>query len=256
MLRDPYKYFRVEGHELIDQLSQGALDLEKGPPAPDAVARLLRLAHTLKGAAGVVRQLEIGERAHALEARSRSFATCRVPCAIASTSCSPCSTRWGLDGAADATSGRRTPSQQVAPPMLASTGRRRSRPRSRWRGRGPHSTGRCGQTGANALITSSTSWWTSLPGHGSANPHGRHTPREGPIDGGGSARRGARWSGSWHGIDPSTASSTGRGLPNAPARPAARSRFWSGPSATWQDPRQAGRLRADGGEVRSYMRST
>jgi two-component system chemotaxis sensor kinase CheA len=67
MARDPYKYFRVEARELLDQLGQGALDLEKGVPAPDAVARLLRLAHTLKGAAGVVRQREIGNRAHALE---------------------------------------------------------------------------------------------------------------------------------------------------------------------------------------------
>jgi two-component system chemotaxis sensor kinase CheA len=67
MARDPYKYFRVEAHELLDQLGQGALDLEKGLPAPDAVARLLRLAHTLKGAAGVVRQKEIGSQAHALE---------------------------------------------------------------------------------------------------------------------------------------------------------------------------------------------
>ena len=67
MARDPYQYFRVEAQELLDQLSQGALDLEKGPPAPDAVARLLRLAHTLKGAARVVRQREIGDRSHALE---------------------------------------------------------------------------------------------------------------------------------------------------------------------------------------------
>jgi two-component system chemotaxis sensor kinase CheA len=67
MARDPYKYFRTEAQELLDELGQGALDLEKGLPAPDAVARLLRLAHTLKGAAGVVRQREISDRAHALE---------------------------------------------------------------------------------------------------------------------------------------------------------------------------------------------
>jgi two-component system, chemotaxis family, sensor kinase CheA len=67
MPRDPYQYFRVEAQELLDQLGQGALDLEKGPPVPDAVARLLRLAHTLKGAARVVRQREIGDRSHALE---------------------------------------------------------------------------------------------------------------------------------------------------------------------------------------------
>jgi two-component system chemotaxis sensor kinase CheA len=67
MARDPYKYFRVEAQELLDQLGQGALELEKGMPAPGAVARLLRLAHTLKGAAGVVRQREISDRSHALE---------------------------------------------------------------------------------------------------------------------------------------------------------------------------------------------
>jgi len=67
MSRDLYKYFRIEARELLDQLGQGALDLEKGLPAADAVARLLRLAHTLKGAAGVVRQREIGDRAHQLE---------------------------------------------------------------------------------------------------------------------------------------------------------------------------------------------
>jgi two-component system, chemotaxis family, sensor kinase CheA len=64
---DRYKYFRIEAREILEQLGQGALDLEKGAPAPDAVARLLRLAHTLKGAARVVKQPDIAEQAHALE---------------------------------------------------------------------------------------------------------------------------------------------------------------------------------------------
>lgn len=64
---DPYKYFRVEAHELLQQLGQGILDLEKGLPTEEAVPRLLRLAHTLKGAARVVKRLEIAENAHALE---------------------------------------------------------------------------------------------------------------------------------------------------------------------------------------------
>ena len=66
---DRYKYFRIEAREILEQLGRGALDLEKGEtgPAADAVASLLRLAHTLKGAARVVRQLEIGDDAHALE---------------------------------------------------------------------------------------------------------------------------------------------------------------------------------------------
>ena len=67
MAEDRYKYFRVEARDILDQLGQGALDLEKGAAAPDSVARLLRLAHTLKGAARVVKQPEIADRAHALE---------------------------------------------------------------------------------------------------------------------------------------------------------------------------------------------
>ncbi len=67
MARDPYRYFRIEARELLDGLTQGVLQLEKGIPAPDAVARLLRLAHTLKGAARVVKQPTIAELAHAIE---------------------------------------------------------------------------------------------------------------------------------------------------------------------------------------------
>jgi two-component system, chemotaxis family, sensor kinase CheA len=69
MATDPYRYFRVEARELLEQLGQGALDLEKRTPSPDDIARLLRLAHTLKGAARVVKQPEIAEHAHALEDR-------------------------------------------------------------------------------------------------------------------------------------------------------------------------------------------
>jgi two-component system chemotaxis sensor kinase CheA len=67
LAQDRYKYFRVEAREILDQLGQGALDLEKGESAAVSVARLLRLAHTLKGAARVVKQREIAECAHALE---------------------------------------------------------------------------------------------------------------------------------------------------------------------------------------------
>src|SRR3954469_4312557 len=63
---DPLRYFRVEARELIDQISSGVLELDQ-EPGPDPVARLLRFAHTLKGAARVVRQQEIAERAHAFE---------------------------------------------------------------------------------------------------------------------------------------------------------------------------------------------
>ena len=66
MSQDPLRYFRVEARELVDQISAGVLDLEQ-QPGPELVARLLRFAHTLKGAARVVRQQEIADRAHAFE---------------------------------------------------------------------------------------------------------------------------------------------------------------------------------------------
>jgi two-component system chemotaxis sensor kinase CheA len=64
--QDPLRYFRIEARELVDQISAGVLDLDQNH-GPDLVARLLRFAHTLKGAARVVRQPEIAERAHAFE---------------------------------------------------------------------------------------------------------------------------------------------------------------------------------------------
>jgi len=67
MTRDPYKYFRIEARELLDQLGKGVLDLEKGVHETDLMARLLRLAHTLKGAARVVKQPAIADLAHAIE---------------------------------------------------------------------------------------------------------------------------------------------------------------------------------------------
>src|SRR5258708_11528718 len=65
--RDKYKYFRIESRELLEGLSQGMLELEKGSPGKDLVGRILRLAHTLKGASRVVQQPEIAEIAHAIE---------------------------------------------------------------------------------------------------------------------------------------------------------------------------------------------
>jgi two-component system chemotaxis sensor kinase CheA len=67
MSKDPYRYFRVEARDLLEQLSRGMLDLEKSVDDAQAVPRLLRLAHTLKGAARVVRQREIADHAHAIE---------------------------------------------------------------------------------------------------------------------------------------------------------------------------------------------
>jgi two-component system, chemotaxis family, sensor kinase CheA len=67
MARDPYRYFKVEARELMDQLGKGALELEEGTAAPELIALMLRLAHTLKGAARAVKQREIADHAHAIE---------------------------------------------------------------------------------------------------------------------------------------------------------------------------------------------
>jgi two-component system, chemotaxis family, sensor kinase CheA len=65
--QDIYKYFRVEARELLENLGKGVLELEAGQPRAGLVPELLRLAHTLKGAARVVKQTEIAELAHAAE---------------------------------------------------------------------------------------------------------------------------------------------------------------------------------------------
>jgi two-component system chemotaxis sensor kinase CheA len=66
MTDDPLRYFRIEARELAEEMGRDVLRLEAAP-APDLVPRLLRLAHTLKGAARVVKQGEIAEQAHAIE---------------------------------------------------------------------------------------------------------------------------------------------------------------------------------------------
>jgi two-component system chemotaxis sensor kinase CheA len=67
MAADPYKYYRIEAQELLGHLHAGALALEKPSANAELVARLLRHAHTLKGAARVVKQLQMAEAAHAFE---------------------------------------------------------------------------------------------------------------------------------------------------------------------------------------------
>jgi two-component system chemotaxis sensor kinase CheA len=73
MARDPYKYFRIESRELMDQLSHGLLELDRQGGGSEVVARLLRLAHTLKGAARVVRLPGIADHAHAIETLLEPF---------------------------------------------------------------------------------------------------------------------------------------------------------------------------------------
>jgi two-component system chemotaxis sensor kinase CheA len=67
MAPDPYKYFRVEARELLNGLTKGVLELEKGTAEHDRIASLLRLAHTLKGAARVVKQPVMADLAHGIE---------------------------------------------------------------------------------------------------------------------------------------------------------------------------------------------
>ena len=64
--KDPYKYFRLEARELVDRFGSGIIELEKGGGG-DLIQRLLRYAHTLKGAARIVKQLDIANQAHAIE---------------------------------------------------------------------------------------------------------------------------------------------------------------------------------------------
>jgi two-component system, chemotaxis family, sensor kinase CheA len=67
MAKDQYRYFRIEARELLEGLNQAVLELERGGTGTEALGRLLRLAHTLKGASRVVKQPGIAECAHAIE---------------------------------------------------------------------------------------------------------------------------------------------------------------------------------------------
>jgi two-component system, chemotaxis family, sensor kinase CheA len=63
MAQDPYKYFRIEAQELVGELAKGVAELGRDGD----VGKLLRAAHTLKGAARIVRHGELADLAHALE---------------------------------------------------------------------------------------------------------------------------------------------------------------------------------------------
>jgi two-component system chemotaxis sensor kinase CheA len=62
-----YQYFKIEAREIVADLSRDILGLEKEGAGADLMLRLLRQAHTLKGAARVVRLPRIAEVAHAME---------------------------------------------------------------------------------------------------------------------------------------------------------------------------------------------
>lgn len=77
--KDPYRYFRIEARELLDQMASGIAAAEHEGPGGSQVARLLRLAHTLKGAARVVRVAEVADRAHAIEGVLAPFRDAGTP---------------------------------------------------------------------------------------------------------------------------------------------------------------------------------
>jgi two-component system chemotaxis sensor kinase CheA len=70
---DPYRYFRIEARELIDELIAGLAGLGRGESATDLVGGLLRHTHTLKGAARVVGLPGIADHTHALEGLLEPF---------------------------------------------------------------------------------------------------------------------------------------------------------------------------------------
>src|ERR1700729_1455302 len=78
MAKDQYKYFRIEARELLEGMSRAVLELERGGSGDggggsgdertgEPVARILRMAHTLKGASRIVKQPGIADFAHEIE---------------------------------------------------------------------------------------------------------------------------------------------------------------------------------------------
>lgn len=66
-MADKYKYFKIEAAEILDELTKGLLKLEKTPDDSELVNRLFRYAHTLKGAAAVVRLTVVSKLVHRME---------------------------------------------------------------------------------------------------------------------------------------------------------------------------------------------
>ena len=65
--KDKYKYFRIEARELLEGLNHDVMQLGKGGPGKDLARRILRYAHTLKGASRVVKQPKIADLANSIE---------------------------------------------------------------------------------------------------------------------------------------------------------------------------------------------
>lgn len=74
--------FVGEAHDILDALVKGLLALDRGAPSAPAISELFRAAHTLKGAARVVKQPAIAEMAHVMEdvlAAHREAGTALLP---------------------------------------------------------------------------------------------------------------------------------------------------------------------------------
>jgi two-component system chemotaxis sensor kinase CheA len=67
MPEDYRKYFQIEATELLDQMTAAVGRLREGNQHANEIHHLMRLAHTLKGAAYVVEENEIGNLGHELE---------------------------------------------------------------------------------------------------------------------------------------------------------------------------------------------
>jgi two-component system chemotaxis sensor kinase CheA len=124
MNSDPYRYFRTEARELVEGLTQGVLDIEKGHGEAGLVSKLLRYAHTLKGAAGVVRQARISELSHSIEEVLAGHR--ERPGAISAPAIGQLLT-W-LDAIALEVAGLGQPSQAQSPPAPAAPAQPPSRP--------------------------------------------------------------------------------------------------------------------------------
>jgi two-component system chemotaxis sensor kinase CheA len=79
MAVDPYRYFRVEAAEIVLGLEKGVLALERGEAAIELAPEMLRFAHTLKGAARVVKHVKLAKLAHAFEDVLAPFRDSSVP---------------------------------------------------------------------------------------------------------------------------------------------------------------------------------
>ncbi len=64
---DPAQVFRVEAQELLDQIEQALLDLEKSPDDADLIAQVFRAMHTLKGSGAMFGFDALASFAHACE---------------------------------------------------------------------------------------------------------------------------------------------------------------------------------------------